>query len=176
MSKVSVVDTNLENIFKFGICGYKNIKKDGLPQKVEWLKKRFSEGLRIKTLYSETDGAQGMIEYIPGKYCWRPVNADGYMFIHCLFVGFKRIYKNRGFATMLIKESLRDAKKENLYGIAVVTRKGSFMVGKEIFLKNGFKVADSTPPDFELLVKKFSEDSPNPESSIFTISIRVLTP
>jgi len=27
-----------------------------------------------------------MIEYIPGKYAHRPVDAEGYMFIHCIFV------------------------------------------------------------------------------------------
>jgi hypothetical protein len=34
-----------------------------------WVKERFKEGLIIKTLYSVEDGAQGMIEFIPGEYC-----------------------------------------------------------------------------------------------------------
>jgi hypothetical protein len=81
---VKIVDTNSDNILEFGICGYRNIKQEGLRRKIEWLKDRFTEGMKIKTLYSDRDGTQGMIEYVPGEYSWRPVEASGYMFIHWL--------------------------------------------------------------------------------------------
>ena len=45
----------------------------------------------------------------------------------------------------------------------VVTRKGPFMANKDIFLKKSFQVVDSFKPDFDLLVKKFDEESRNPE-------------
>jgi GNAT superfamily N-acetyltransferase len=160
--KISIIDTNSENILEYGICGYKSMERPGYPEKVEWLKDRFQEGLKIKTLYSDKDGTQGMIEYIPGEYCWRPVDAGGYMFIHCIFVGFKRAYKGKGYGSLLLNDCLKDAKKENLHGVAIVTRKGSFMVGKEFLIKHGFEVVDNAPPDFELLVKKFNENSPTP--------------
>ncbi len=163
MEGIKIIDTNSENILKLGVCGYKNLNTPGFPEKVEWLKKRFTEGLKIKTLYSDKDKNQGMIEYIPGEYCWRPVEADGYMFIHCIFVGFKRAYKNKGYASMLLNECLKDAKKENMYGVAVVTRKGPFMAGNEFFLKNSFEIADKAPPDFELLVKNFNKKAPTPK-------------
>ena len=163
MKDISIIDTNSENIALYGLCGYKSMKKPGLPEKIEWCRDRFSEGLRIKTLYSENDGTQGMIEYIPGKYCWRPVDAEEYMFIHCIFVGFKKAYKNKGYASQLIGECEIDARRKKFKGVAVITRKGSFMVGKELFIKNGYTIADSTKPDFELLVKKFSAKSPDPK-------------
>ncbi len=163
MDEIKIVDTNADNILKYGVCGYKNIKRAGYPEKIEWLKERFMEGLRIKTLYSENDGTQGMIEYIPGEYCWRPVEADGYMFIHCIFSGFKRTYKGKGYGSLLLKECLEDAKKENMHGVTVVTRKGSFMAGNELFVKNGFEVVDTAPPDFELLVKKFDNVQSTPK-------------
>lgn len=162
MKDISIIDTTIDNISKYGVCGYKNIKKEGFPEKFEWLKKRFPEGLKIKTLYSDKDGTQGMIEYIPGKYCWRPVDASDYMFIHCIFVGFKKIYQNKGYASLLLKECENDAKKQKLNGVAVVTRKGSFMAGKEIFIRNGFEIVDSTKPDFELLAKKVNKNIPSP--------------
>jgi hypothetical protein len=166
MKDVSIFDTTLENIDQFGVCGYKSIKKPGFPEKLTWLRNRFSEGLKIKTLYSEKDGTQGMIEYIPGNYCWRPVDAKDYMFIHCLFVGFRRAYKNKGYASLLIAECEKDTKKQKLNGVCVVTRKGSFMAGKEIFLKSGYTVVDAAKPDFELLVKKFIKSTPDPRFSI----------
>ncbi|MCP4582910.1 MAG: GNAT family N-acetyltransferase [candidate division Zixibacteria bacterium] len=163
MEDISIIDTTIENVAKLGVCGYKNIKKEGFPEKFKWLKKHFPEGLIIKTLYSEKDGTQGMIEYIPGKYCWRPVDASNYMFIHCIFVGFKKDYKKRGYASLLLKECEKDAKKQKLNGVAVVTRKGSFMAGNEIFIKNGFEIVDSAKPDFELLVRKLNKTAPSPK-------------
>ena len=160
---VNVIDTNSDNIHDYGVCGYKSMKRPGYPEKVGWLKDRFKEGLKIKTLYSEKDGTQGMLEYVPGEYCWRPVEASGYMFVHCIFVGFKSAYKGKGYASLLLDECERDARKGNMRGVAVVTRKGAFMAGKELFLKNNFESIDKAPPDFELLVKKFDDKAPTPK-------------
>ena len=162
MTKIKIIDTHADNILEYGVCGYKNIKRPGYPEKIKWLKDRFSEGLKIKTLFSDKDGTQGMIEYIPGKYCWRPVEARGYMFIHCIFLGFKRDYKGKGYGSLLVDECLKETKDENMYGVAVVTRKGSFMAGQELFLKKGFEVVDKAPSDFELLVRKIKKNAPTP--------------
>jgi hypothetical protein len=162
MKSIKIIDTNAENLLDFGVCSYKSLDKEGYPEKVEWLNKRFKEGLKLKTLYSEKDGPQGMIEYIPGKYCWRPVEADGYMFIHCLFVGYKKQYKGKGYGSLLIEECIKDAKSEKMSGVAVVTRKGAFMVSKDVFLKHGFEVVDKAPPDFQLMVKKFDKKAKSP--------------
>jgi len=163
MEDIRIIDTTEENIREFGVCGYKNIKRAGYPEKLEWLSKRFQEGMRVKTLVTEKDGTQGMIEYIPGEYCWRPVEAKGYMFVHCIFSGFKRIYKGKGYGSRLLEECVKDAMRENMHGVAIVTRKGSFMADKALFLKNGFEVVDKAKPDFELLVRKFNKDAPDPE-------------
>jgi hypothetical protein len=162
MSDVEIVDTDAENILHYGICGYSNVNRPGFLEKVDWLKERFSEGMKIKTLYSRKDGTQGMIEYIPGEYCWRPVDAAGYLFIHCIFVGFKRAYKDRGYATLLLNECIADARAANRYGVAATTRKGAFMAGRELFVKNSFRVVDTASPDFELVVMKFDENAPSP--------------
>ncbi len=163
MEGINIIDTNSDNILDYGVCGYKDIKRAGYPEKINWLKERYKEGMKIKILHIDTDGTQGMIEYIPGEYCWRPVKAKGFMFIHCLFVGFKRIYKGKGYASILINECIKDAKKENMHGVVAVTRKGPFMASSEIFLKNGFEIVETASPDFELVVKKFNENIPNPK-------------
>ena len=102
MEGIEIIDTNADNILEYGVCGYKNIKRAGYLEKVEWLKERFQEGLKIKTLYTDKDGTQGMIEYIPGEYCWRPVDAGGCMLIHCIFSGSKKIYKGKGYGSLLL--------------------------------------------------------------------------
>ncbi len=119
--------------------------------------------MKIKTLVSDKAGPQGLIEYLPGEYCWRPVEASGYMFIHCIFSGFKRAYKGKGYGSLLVDECLKDARSAKMHGVAVVTRKGGWMADERLFVKKGFEVVDSAPPDFELLVKKFSESAPTPK-------------
>jgi len=163
MGKFKIVDLTPDNIADYGVCGYKDVKKHlELRNKIEWFKEYYSKGLRIKAMIVEDGSYQGMIEYIPGEYAHRPVNAENYMFIHCLFVGFKKEYKGQGLASALITECINEAKEKKMNGVSVVTRTGSFMAKKEIFFKFGFKVVDDAKPDFELLVLKFNDNYPNP--------------
>ena len=161
MDELEIIDTNANNICNYSFCGFKNIKQEGYRRKTDWLKQRFSEGMKFKVLHSASEGTDGAIEYIPGKYTWRAVEANGYMVIHCIFI-MHRKYKGKGYGTLLLEQCLQDAKKENMHGVAVVTSKSTFMAGKELFLKNGFELVDEAPPYFELLVKKFN-NAPSPE-------------
>lgn len=163
MSDVNIIDLTPENIADYGVCGYKDVKRHiGLRKKIEWFKEYYPKGLRIKVVFSQKDGYQGMLEYIPGKYAHRPVDAEGYMFIHCIFVGFKNEFKRKGYASTLIDECIKEAKDKKMLGVAVVTRKGPFMVHNAIFLKKGFQLVDNAVPDFSLLVLKFDKQSINP--------------
>jgi len=160
---IQIIDLTPENIADYGVCGYKDtIKHKELRNKIAWFNEYYSKGLKIKALISEKGGYQGMLEYLPGKYAHRPVNADGYMFIHCIFVGFKSEFKGKGYASTLIDECINDAKTQNMLGVAVVTRKGAFMADNEIFLKKGFEIVDKARPDFELLAIKFDKLSTSP--------------
>jgi hypothetical protein len=160
---IKIMDFTPENIADYGVCGYKDVEKHlELKRKVDWYKEYYPKGLRIKGLFSKSGGYQGMIEFIPGKYAHRPVNADGYNFIHCIFVGFKNEFKGKGYATQMLLDCIEEAKKQKMNGVAVVTRKGSFMAKREIFIKNGFESVDKADPDFELLVLKFDAKAKNP--------------
>jgi hypothetical protein len=157
---IEIIDLTPENIADYGVCGYKDVRKHKeLRHKIAWFKEYYSKGLKIKVLFSGKGGYQGMLEYLPGKFAHRPVNAVDFMFIHCIFVGFKNDFKGRGYASALIDECINDARAQNMLGVAVVTRKGAFMVSKEIFLKKGFVIADKAKPDFELLAMKFDKES-----------------
>jgi GNAT superfamily N-acetyltransferase len=161
-NELRIIETTHRNIMEYGSCGYRNYNTPGIKEKIVWMKERGKEGLKMLTLWSKKDGHQGMIEYIPGEYCWRPVSASGYMFIHCVFVGLLKKYKGKGYATVLLDLCIEDALTENMKGVAAVTRKGSFMIGKAFFEKNGFKVVDHAPPDFDLVVRKFVPSTPDP--------------
>lgn len=163
MEQIKIIDITPDNILTYGICGYKSLKREGFPEKVSWIKENSVNGLKIKLILTPDDGVQGMIEYMPAEYAWRPVEAKGYMLIHCVFTGFKSKYKNKGYGGKLIDECINDTIAQKKNGVAVVTRDGSFMVGSEIFLKKDFKVVDTAEPDFELLVLKFNKNADDPK-------------
>lgn len=112
------------------IC-FINQKHKYYPLKVEWLKSRFGEGLRIKLLYIEGEKRPvGFIEYVPGEMCWRAVSAEGYTFIHCLWTSGKK-YQHQGLGARLLAEVENDA--VGTAGVAVLTNDASFMAGSELF-------------------------------------------
>jgi len=162
--KVQIIDLTPQNIQDYGVCGFKDVHKHvELRRKIDWFREHYPEGLRIKALISETGTYQGMLEYVPAKHAHRPVSAPGYMFIHCLFVGFRKEFKGKGYASLMIDECIKEAKSAGMIGVAVVTRKGPFMAKKGIFLKNGFSVVDHAEPDFELLTLKFNAGAADPK-------------
>jgi N-acetylglutamate synthase-like GNAT family acetyltransferase len=161
MSQADIRDMTVETIFEYGFCGIKSFENEGCRRKAEWYKKRLSEGMRYKVLYTEEKGTIGMLEYIPGEFAWRAVKAPRYMVIHCLCI-FSKNFREKGHGSRMIDVCVEDAHREKKQGVAVVTRKGPWMVGKNLFVKKGFDVVDRATPDFELLVLKFAADTPSP--------------
>ena len=152
MARIEIIDTDAATICDHGFCGFKDAKHEGYKRKTDWLKRRFAEGLKFKVL--QVDGVDaGMIEYIPGEQTWRPVDARGYMVIHCLMIAKKK-YKGQGYGLLLIEDCVADTKRAGMAGVAVVASRGTWMVGPEVFLRRGFACVDTAPPSFELLAKK----------------------
>ena len=161
---IEIIDLTPDTIADYGVCGYKDAAKHlELRNKIAWYARYYPKGLRIKAVMSRQGGYQGMLEYVPGEYAHRPVEAAEYLFIHCLFVGFKSAYKGQGLATLLLQECMDEAREGHCQGVAVVTRKGPFMAHNDIFLKQSFKVVDSAQPDFDLLALKFDTAAPDPQ-------------
>lgn len=155
---MKIIDVTAENVEETGFfCLMSRRKSDGYQRKLSWLKARFEEGLRIKML-DLSEGGRGFIEYIPGEYAWRPVEASGFLFIHCLWVVGKS--KGNGYAKLLLRECLADAKRCGAQGLAMVTSEGNWLVGRELFQGRGFTLVDHAPPNYELLAKDFGPGPP----------------
>jgi L-amino acid N-acyltransferase YncA len=159
MKEYEIIDTNADNIDGCSLCGNKNANNLGFRRKTNWLKERYAEGLRYKVLRSKKFGDIGMIEYAPASHAWRPVEAAGYLVIHCLWVKGK--HKGKGLGSLLLDSCLTDAKKSKCRGVAVVTSSDSFMAESDLFIKAGFVSTESIPP-YELLVKKLKRGAPDP--------------
>jgi GNAT superfamily N-acetyltransferase len=159
MTDYEIVDTCAENINTCSLCRYKDANNLGYRRKTAWLKERYAEGLKYKVLRLRRVGDIGMIEYAVGNHAWRPVEAEGYLVIHCLMVNSEQ--KGKGLGTLLLNSCLGDAKKSKCRGIAVVTSSDSFMARRDFFIKAGFVSVECSPP-YELLVKKLRKPAPDP--------------
>jgi ribosomal protein S18 acetylase RimI-like enzyme len=161
-STPEIININRNNLDDYPdyVC-FINAKHPAHSLKSEWVAKRLSEGLRIKLLYVPGQKkAAGFIEYIPGENAWRAVSAEGYLFIHCIYI-YPNANKNKGLGSLLISDCIEDAKRNDLIGVTVITSSKSFMAGNDLFLKNGFSLAGTDGTGNDLLVYKL-KDGPDP--------------
>ena len=151
-----VLDVGPDNVGELGFFCYMSKKKSpGYARKMSWLERRFDEGLRIKMLELPD---RGFIEYIPGEYAWRTVDARGFFFIHCLWVVGKS--KGKGFADALLDLCIDDARQSGAAGVAMVTSEKNWLVGRQLFEKKGFVRVAEAPPAFSLMVNAFGDHRP----------------
>ncbi len=159
IKEFEIVDVTPDNEEEYDLfCKKSKKKEEGYQNKLVWFKQRYEEGMRIKILRVIERGkmtTRGFVEYIPGEYAWRPVNAPNYMFIHCLWVVGQN--KKKGYGRMLLDLCIKDAKDKGKVGVAAITSNKTWLTGKKLFVKNGFEVVDTAPPDCELVVMKFKD-------------------
>jgi N-acetylglutamate synthase-like GNAT family acetyltransferase len=147
-----IISIDPHNLEQFGFFCIKNKKHPGYAAKLDWLKKRFTEGLRLKLVVTDDGKTAGFLEYIPGELTWRVVNASEHMVIHCLWVASNK-FPYRGMAKALLDHCLDDATRSHLSGVTVVTSEGPWMAGKAVYEKYGFKKVDQAEPHFGLLFR-----------------------
>jgi hypothetical protein len=160
-NSIEIITITPENLDALRCCGVLNPEHEGRRAKLRWHRTQFKRGLRAKILSCQQDPQFGYIEYIPGEYAWRGVNAGGYMFIHCLWTHYRK-YQHKGFGERLVADCIRDARREEMKGVAVAARQMSWLASSDLFRKMGFQTVDTAPPDYELLVKKFLKSAPPP--------------
>lgn len=153
MTKLQTTDVTLDNIEKEGFFCYMSKRKTkGYGRKLEWVKARLKEGMRIKIAMKNS---RSFIEYIPGEHCWRAIEADGYMVVHCIWVVGKKRH-GQGHGSFLLNECIKDAKKSGMKGVCAVTSNKTWAAEKGLFEKNGFESIESEPP-FDLMAMRFGK-------------------
>lgn len=127
-----------ENLADCGIGCLSNPKNQGYGPKVEWLQARFADGLRFLLFRDDKGKALAFLEYVPGEHAWRPVDAQGWLFVHCLWV-YQKGQKVGGLGSRLIQGVIEEARQAKATGVAAMVSDGAWMTGKQLFLKNGFE-------------------------------------
>ena len=159
---IHVFDLTAENMCDLPCCGVKKAQHEGRRSKISWLDANFRRGVKAKVLLTEKQTQLGYLEYLPSEYAWRGVHARGYTFIHCVWTYWKE-YQNKGLGGLLVEACLADASKARTNGVAVVCRERPWLAGASLFLKHGFEIVDTAPPDYQLLVRKFRKSAPDPK-------------
>ena len=146
MKNIEIIDVDSKNISQYGFYCVQDSKHVGYQAKLNWCKKRFAEGLKLKLLYSTPEKkAVGFIEYVPGEFAWRGVDAKGYEFIHCILLMLNK-YKNKGYAKF--KEDLA---KVIIKGLSPFQKKMKTLENKPAYLR---KVLDQGAKDAKKIAEK----------------------
>jgi len=159
-SIMELVKLTHENIDKEHICcAISNNKDIQVISKKNWLKERLDEGLVF--LKGNVRG-KCFIEYIPAEYAWAPVEAEGYMYIDCLWVSGQ--FKGHGYSNLLLDACIRDSKAQGKKGLVILSskKKMGFLADPKYMSYKGFQTADTAEPYFELMYLPFEEGAPLP--------------
>ena len=161
MPAIEIVDVNASNVEKVGFfCAMSKPDQAGYKEKLAWARERFHEGLRIKLIAGT---GRGFIEYIPGRFAWRGIEAARYMVIHCLCVVGRSRGKGQGKA--LLDACIRDAREAGMHGVAAVTAQGEVgLVDTNFFLHHGFHIVQSSG-GLDLVALKFDLAAADPRFS-----------
>ena len=158
MNIISVTKDNLEQ--EHICCAIANNKDIQVSSKKAWLAERFEDGLVFKK--GDVRG-KCFIEYIPAEKAWCPIEAEGYMFIHCLWVSGQ--FKGQGNSTLLLDDCIQDSRDKKKAGLCILsaTKKMPYLSDPKYLRYKGFALADTAEPYYELMYLPFDNDALKPQ-------------
>ena len=157
MDFVKLTHENIEN--EHICCAIANNKDIQVMSKKNWLKDRLDEGLVF--LKCDVRG-KCFIEYIPAEFAWAPIEAEGYMYINCLWVSGQ--FKGHGYSTLLLDKCIEDAKEKGKKGLVILSskKKMGFLSDSQYMKYKGFEAVDTASPYFELMYLPFDKSADKP--------------
>lgn len=140
-------------------CAISNNKDIQVMSKKNWLRDRLDEGLVF--LKGDVRG-KCFIEYIPAEYAWAPIEANGYMYIDCLWVSGQ--FKGHGYSNLLLDQCIKDSKAKGKKGLVILSskKKMGFLSDPDYMKYKGFKTVDTADPCFELMYFPFDAYADKP--------------
>lgn len=150
-----------ENIEKEHICCAISSNNDvQVSSKKAWLKERLSDGL---VFIKSAERGKCFIEYIPAENAWNPLDADGYMYIDCLWVAGS--FKGHGYSSDLLNECIRDSKNKGKKGLCILSssKKKPFLADPQYLKHKGFEICDESDNGIQLWYLPFAGDAAAPK-------------
>ena len=157
MEYIRVTKDNLEK--EHICCAISNNKDVQVSSKKAWLADRFDEGL---VFLKSVERGKCFIEYIPAENAWIPIEADGYMYIDCLWVSGS--FKGHGYATDLLNACIEDSKEKGKKGLCILcaTKKKPFLADPKFLKYKGFILCEESDNGIQLLYMTFEDGADIP--------------
>ncbi|MCR5353035.1 MAG: YoaP domain-containing protein [Clostridiales bacterium] len=158
MDYIRVTKENLEK--EHICCAISNNNDVQVASKKAWLAERFGDGL---VFLKSVERGKCFIEYIPAENAWVPIIADNYIYIDCLWVSGS--FKGHGYSNDLLDECIKDAKKEKIFGLCVLSsaKKKPFLSDPSYLKHKNFSVCDEADNGIQLWYLPFEKNAPKPQ-------------
>ena len=128
-------------------CAISNNNDVQVSSKKAWLADRLAEGL---VFLKSAERGKCFIEYIPAENAWIPLDAEGYLYIDCLWVSGS--FKGHGYSNDLLGECIRDGKQQGRKGLCILSsaKKKPFLADPKYLKHKGFEVCDEADNGIQL--------------------------
>lgn len=162
MEYIRVTKDNLEN--EHICCAISNNKDIQVSSKKAWLAERFDEGL---VFLKSVERGKCFIEYIPAENAWNPIEADGYMYIDCLWVSGS--FKGHGYSNDLLGACIADSRNKGKKGLCILSsaKKKPFLSEPKYLKYKGFEVCDEADNGIQLWYLPFASGVEKPHFKEF---------
>ncbi len=140
-------------------CAISNNNDVQVASKKAWLRERLDEGL---TFLKSAERGKCFIEYLPAEFAWNPIDAEGYLYIDCLWVSGS--FKGHGYANDLLSACIEDGKKQGKKGLCILSsaKKKPFLADPKFLKYKGFSVCDEAENGIQLWYYPFAENAEKP--------------
>ncbi len=158
MEYIRVTNENIES--EHICCAISNNKDVQVCSKKDWLKERFDEGL---VFLKSVQRGKCFIEYLPAEKAWNPIEANGYMYIDCLWVSGS--LKGNGYSTDLLNACIEDSKEKGKKGLCILSsaKKKTFLADPKFLKHKGFSVCDEADNGIQLWYLPFENGGEMPK-------------
>ena len=140
-------------------CAISNNRDVQVASKKAWLLDRFEDGL---VFLKSVERGKCFIEYIPAENAWNPIDAEGFMYIDCLWVS--GAFKGHGYSNALLDACIRDSREKGKKGLCILSaaRKKPFLADPKYLKYKGFSVSDEADNGIQLWYLPLTADARPP--------------
>ena len=157
MEYIRVTKDNLDS--EHICCAISNNKDVQVASKKAWLAERLDEGL---VFLKSVERGKCFIEYLPAEMAWNPIEAEGWLYIDCLWVSGS--FKGHGYSNDLLAACISDGRAQGKKGLCILAaaKKKPFLADPKYLKHKRFTVCDEADNGIQLWHLPFDPEAAKP--------------
>ena len=157
MEYIRVTKDNIEQ--EHICCAISNNRDVQVASKKAWLAERLEEGL---VFLKSVERGKCFIEYLPAEMAWNPIEAEGWLYIDCLWVSGS--FKGHGYSNDLLAACISDGRAQGKKGLCILAaaKKKPFLADPKYLKHKGFSVCDEADNGIQLWYLPFDPEAAKP--------------